>query len=58
MRRALNRKKPYYGKLGVRPDHLRGRIEITFCVWGSLREVVLNFKFRQNRLSDFGVVRD
>jgi len=24
--------------------------------WGSLREVVLNFEFRQNRFSYFGVV--
>ena len=47
--------KPYCSKFGVRSDHPRARIEIRFCI-GSLRVVVLNFKFRQKRFSDFGVV--
>jgi len=46
------RKKLCCGKLG---DHPRGLIEIKFCACGSFREIVINFKFRQNRLSGFGV---
>jgi len=42
----------------ARPDHQRGQIASNFAcrALGSLLGVVLNFKFRQNQLSDFGVV--
>jgi len=45
-------KKPYSGKLGIRLDHPRRRIEIKFCM-GQSSGVVLMFKFHQNRLSGF-----
>ena len=41
------------GKLGVRPDHPRWRSDMWSCMPGGLREVVLSFKFRQNRLNGF-----
>ena len=47
------RKETYSGKLGVRPDHPRWRSDMWFCMPGGLREVVLIFKFRQNRLNGF-----
>ena len=50
-------KKPDSGKLGVRPDHPRRPIEISFCVVGGLPAVVIYFKFHQNRsrgLRDMG----
>ena len=47
------RKETYSGKLGVRPDHPRWRSDRWSCMPGDLREVVLNFKFRQNRLNGF-----
>ena len=53
------RKKPNSGKLGIRQDHPRRRIEMKlFCmvVLVGLQEVVLKFKFYQNRLSAFGAV--
>jgi len=30
-KKKLTKKKPYCGKLGIRPDHLHGQIEINFC---------------------------
>jgi len=56
------RKETYSGKLGmgVRPDHPRWRSDIYIfirhmwsCMLGGLREVVISFKFRQNRLNGF-----
>jgi len=44
------------GKLGVRPDHPRRRIEMRFCMVGALRVLVLSFKFDQNRLSGYRVL--
>jgi len=61
-RRNKNRKLTNCVKLSIRQDHPHGRIEIKLCVWESRGiqhsgdRLVLNFKFRQNRLSDFGVV--
>jgi len=51
------RKKPNSGKLGVRRDHPRRRIEMKFCMVGGLQMLVLRFEFRQNRFSGFGAVR-
>ena len=47
------RKETYSGKLGVRPDHPRRRSDMWSCMPGGLREIVLIFKFRQNRLNGF-----
>jgi len=47
------RKETYSGKVGVRPDHPRWRSDMWSCVPCGLREVVLSFKFRQNRLNSF-----
>jgi len=47
------RKETYSGKLGVRPDHPRRRSDMWSCMPGGLREVVISFKFRQNRLNGF-----
>ena len=44
------------GKLGIRRDHTRHRIEMKFRVMGGLQEIVLRFEFHQNRLSGFGAV--
>jgi len=41
------------GKLGIRPDHPRRRIDMQFCVVGGLWVIVLSFKFDQNRLSGY-----
>ena len=46
-------KNPNSGKLGIRPDHPRRRIEIRFCVVGGLWVLVLSFMFDQNRLSGY-----
>jgi len=46
-------KETYCGKLGVRPDHPRWRSDMWSCTPGGLREVLLSFKFRQNRLNGF-----
>ena len=45
--------KPYSGKLAIRPGHPRRGIKIKFCMGGSLRGVVVRFKFHQSRLSGF-----
>ena len=42
--------------VGVCPEHPRGRLDIKFCMRLAPWQVVLNFKFCQNQLSDFGVV--
>ena len=47
------RKETYCGKPVVRPDHPRWRSDIWSCMPGGLREVVIIFKFRQNRLNGF-----
>ena len=47
------RKETYSGKLGVRPDHPRWRSDMWSCMPGGLREVVISFKFSQNRLNGF-----
>ena len=47
------RKETYSGKLGVRPDHPHWRSDMWSCMPGGLREIVLSFKFRQNRLNGF-----
>jgi len=60
LRRAVKRKKdkdkPNSGKLGIRRDHPRRRIEMKFCVVGRLQMVVLRFELHQNRISGFGAV--
>jgi len=45
------RKKHDSGKLDIRRDHPRRRIEMKFCMVGGLR-----FEFHQNRASGFGTV--
>ena len=50
------RKKPNSGKLAIRRDHPRCRIEMESCMVGGLRIVVLSFEFHQNRLSGFRAV--
>jgi len=55
-KKEKQRKKPDSGKLGVRPDHPRRRIEMTFWVVGGLRVIVLWFEFHQNRLSGFAAM--
>jgi len=45
-----DKKKPYSGKLGIRPDHPRCPIEIPFGVVGGL-PTVISFKFHQHRLN-------
>jgi len=49
-------KKPNSGKLGIRRDHPRRRIELKFCAWGSLQMVVLRIEFHRNRYGGFGAV--
>jgi len=44
------RKKPNSGKLAIRRDHPRCRIEMKSCMVGGLQMVVLSFEFHQNRL--------
>jgi len=44
-------------KLDIRLDYPHLRIEIEFCMAGSLRVVVLSFMFDQNLLSGFRYVR-
>jgi len=39
------RRKKDSGKLDIRPDHPRRRIEVRVCMLGGLRCVVLYFKF-------------
>jgi len=46
-------KETYCGKLGVRPDHPRWRSDMWSCMPGGLREIVVSFKFCQNRLNGF-----
>jgi len=41
------------GKLGVRWDHQRHQIKMKLCTVGGLQEIVLRFKFHQNRSSGF-----
>ena len=48
------RKETYNGKLGVRPDHPRWRSDMWSYMPGGLPEVVISFKFRQNRFRDVG----
>jgi len=50
------RQKPNSGKVGIRRDHPRRRIEMKFCMVGDLQMIVLILEFRQNRLSAFGAV--
>jgi len=52
-RKKKARKESYSGKLGIRPDHPRWRSDMWSCMPGGLREVVISFKFRQNRLKVF-----
>jgi len=44
------------GKLAIRRDHPRCRIEMKSCMVGGLQVVVVSFEFHQNRLSGFGAV--
>jgi len=41
---------------GIRRYHRRRRIGMKFRVVGGLQEIVLRFKFHQNRISGFGAV--
>ena len=52
-RKKKQGKKTYSGKLSVRPDHPRWRSDMWSCMPGGLREIVINFKFRQNRMNRF-----
>jgi len=47
------RKETYSGKLGVRVEHPRWRTDMWSCMPSGLREIVLSFKFRQNRMNSF-----
>ena len=47
------RKETYSCKQGIRPDHPRSHSDMWSCMPGGLREVVLSFKFRYNRLNGF-----
>ena len=44
------------GKLGIRRDYPRHRIEMKFCMVGGLQMQVLRMKFHQNRLSGLRAV--
>jgi len=55
-KKERQRKKPNGGKLGICQHHPRHEIEMKFCVLDVLEEVVLRFKFHQNRLSGIGAV--
>jgi len=55
-KKERQRKKPNSGKLGIRRDHPRRRIEMKSCMVGGLQMIVLTFEFHQNRLSAFGAV--
>ena len=55
-KKETQRQKPDSGKLAIRRDHPRRRIEMKSCVVGGLQVVVLSFEFHQNRLSGFGAV--
>ena len=50
------RKKPNSGKLGIRQDHPRRRIEMKSCMVGGLQVIFLSFEFHQNPLSGFRAV--
>ena len=54
-KKERQRQKPDSGKLAIRRDHPRRRIEMKSCVV-RLQVVVLSFEFHQNRLSGFGAV--
>jgi len=45
------------GKLTIRPDHPRRRIEVKVCMPGGFQCVVLYIKFYKNRSSGFAAVR-
>jgi len=55
-KKERQRQKPNCGKLGIRRDHPRRRIQMKFCMMGGLQMVVLRFIFHQNRLSGFTAV--
>ena len=42
--------------MAIRPDHPRRRTEVTVCLPGGLRRVVLHFKFYYNRSSGLAAV--
>jgi len=50
------RQKPDCGKLAIRRDHPRRRIEMKSCMVGGLQMIVLSFEFHQNRLTGSGAV--
>jgi len=54
IRKYKERNKSDSGKLGIRRDHPRRRIDVEFCLVGGLREVVVSFKFHQKLLSGLG----
>jgi len=43
-------------KLAISPDHPRRCSPLTFCMRGHVREIVIYFKFRENRSRRFGAV--
>ena len=43
-------------KLAIYPDHPRRCSPLKFCVRGRVREIVIYFKFHENRLRGFGAV--
>jgi len=55
-KKERQRQKPTSGKLGIRLDHPRRRIEIKFCMVGGLQMVVLRFEFHQRQISGCGAV--
>jgi len=58
MDQKRERKKPNSGKLDIRRDHPRCRIEMKSCVVGRLQIAVVSFEYHQNRLSGFGAVEE
>jgi len=50
------RRKHNSGKLGIRRNHSRCRIEMKSCMVGGLQMLVLRFEFHKNRLGGFGAV--
>ena len=55
-KKERQRQRPISGKLSIRRDHRRRRIELKFCVVGGLQMIVLRFEFHQNRISGFVAV--
>jgi len=55
-KKERQRQEPDSGKLAIRRDHPRHRIETESCMVGGLQIVALSFEFHQNRLSGLRAV--